>query len=153
MSNKSMAKMKVNVGEPKCTFLQDIVDWMEDYMDDNHALTVTNEMGASYIIYGVPEDENDEDSATWFAAVAPDGAVVGLGVNYYWVKKMADAYIANELKQRARRDLSEHGMLPEDVDDNDDEAVANTVATIVLDESDDTCFVTANTTPKKKTIN
>jgi len=150
-----MAKLKVNIGEPKHTFLQDIVDWMEDYMDDNHALTVINEMGVSYIIYGVSEDENDEDSATWFAAVAPNGAVIGLGVNYHWVKKMADAYVANELKQRARQNLREHGLLPEDEEDDDDdgETIVNTAAEIALDETDDTCFITANTTPKKKTIN
>ena len=149
-----MTKLKVNIGEPKHTFLQDIVDWMEDYMDDNHALTVVNEMGVSYIIYGVSEDENDDDSATWFAAVAPNGAVIGLGASYYWVKKMADAYVANELKQRARQNLRERGLFSEDDDiDDDDEDVVNTAAKIALDETDDTCFITANTTPKKKTIN
>lgn len=70
--------------------LDNLVADLVQYINEDSAIRYVEDNGFAYQMYEVVETES---GTPWYLAVTENGGVVGVGISYYWVAKMADAWI------------------------------------------------------------
>lgn len=119
--------------------LDQLVAELASHITPESAIRFVEDNGYAYQIFEVVETDSE---TCWYVALTENGALIGIGINYYWVVKMADAWLEACL----------HGLDSDDNDSDDEKLVSQTTNEDDDDDSpfDNMPFYNPN---NKKTIN
>ena len=77
--------------------LDDLIGELSEYIDDETIVRQVDDGDFSYQIHEITETNTN---VSWYLAITSDGSLVGFGVSYYWVTKMAEAWLETMLEQQ-----------------------------------------------------
>lgn len=77
--------------------LDDLISELTEYIDEDTLVRQVDDGDFSYQIHEVTETNSN---VSWYLAITNDGSLVGFGVSYYWVTKMAEAWLETMLEQQ-----------------------------------------------------